>query len=242
MTFIEELFTSVGDRFEGDFIEKIIENYNESQKELKDAGSNKSEEKKKSDQKKDSDSGIKKEHFKSFVEALEKENYQKAVIELLELGAKKTQLDKNDYYFALLTFCFVALKKYGLADYADKLARQYNPAWEKNFDDLADDVYDSGLLLTAEFLSKDVRELDLEAKMEELEWEKEDVQLLIDELYKIFRLENEKIAKTLEAEKISSPLDTHSTLDDVIITLCDELILPFYVRLELQNIVKRFND
>ncbi len=246
-THIEDLFNSVGERFEGDLIETIVKNYVGPPKEVKDAGANKGEDKKKADKKKDDKkkdaaSGLKKDHFKPFVEAIEKENYHVATIELIELGAKMPQLDGNDYYHALLMFCFVALRKYSLADFADKLARKHNPEWDNIFDELADEVYDSGLFFTAESLNKDVRKLELEVKMEELEWEKEDVQLLIDDLNKIFKLENEKLAKTLESEKFSASISPNSTLDDVIIAICDEFILPFYARLELQKTASKFKD
>lgn len=248
MTFIEELFNSAGDCLEGDFIKKIIDSVAPSRKEAKDASvkkddrAKKDDPKKKTDQKKESDAGLKKDHFKPFIEALEKENYPVATIELLELGAKTSQLNTNDNYHALLTFCFVALKKYHLADFADKLARKHNSEWENVFDGLTDDVYDSGLRFAADSLNKDVRTLNLEAKLDELDWEQEDVQFLIDDLSKILKLENEKLAKTIGDEKFTPPIDAKSTLDDVVISLCDELILPFYARLELQKVVKKFKD
>jgi predicted O-linked N-acetylglucosamine transferase (SPINDLY family) len=247
ITHIEDLFNSVGDRFEGDLIETIVKNYVGPQKEVKDAGANKGDDKKKDakkkdDKKKDADSGLKKDHFKPFVEAIEKENYHIATIELLELGAKMPSLDANDYYHALLMFCFVALRKYSLAEFADKVARKHNPEWDQIFDDLADEVYDSGLFFAAESLNKDVRKLELEVKMKELEWEKEDILMLTEDLIKIFRLENEKLAKTLADEKFTPAIDDKSTLDDVIIALCDEFILPFYARLELQKTASQFKD
>jgi len=240
-THLEDLFESVGDLFEDDLITKIIKSATSSPTELEDAGAKKSEEKSKND-KKDSDKSVKKEHFKSFIEAIEKENYHVAVIELLELGAKMKQLDKNADYFALLTFCFVAIRKYYQAEFADKLARQYDSDWEKIFDNLSDAVYDSGLFFMAESLRQDVRALALEATMKELEWEKDDIFMLTKDLASIFKLENEKLAKTITEEKFSPAIDDKSTLDDVVIALCDEFILPFYARLELQKLVGRYKD
>ena len=242
ITHLEDLFYSAGELLEDDLITRIIASSMSSQTELKDEETKKSEEKPKNDKKKESDSGLKKDNFKSFIEAIEKENYHVAVIELLELGAKMKQLDKNADYFALLTFCFVAIRKYYQAEFADKLARQYNSEWEKIFDDLSDDVYDSGLFFMAESLGQDVRELALDATMKDLEWRKEDILMLTKELTNIFELENEKLAKTITEEKFSPTIDDKSTLDDVIIAICDEFILPFYARLELQKLVKKYKD
>ncbi|MBN2090961.1 hypothetical protein JW964_15215 [candidate division KSB1 bacterium] len=241
-THLEELFESAGDRFDDNLIEAIIQNYSGPQKEVKDTGANKGEEKKKEGKKKESDSGLKKDQFKPFIEAIEKENYPAATIELLELGAKLTNLNTNTNYHALVSICFVALKKYNLAEMADKAARQLDLEWGDIFDELADEVYDSGLFFTAESLGKDVRDLELEAKMEDLEWEKDDIQFLIDDIKVIFNLENEKLAKTLADEKLTAPIGASSTLDDVIIAICDEFILPFYARLELQKLVSKYKD
>lgn len=241
--YLERLFASAGTQVNPGLINQIIDQLDSqiadngeeadaelTARQLKNRGKKIEEKRKKA--KKQSIDG-----FKRFVALIKENKYHAAVVELIELAYLIPELNGIADFHALLTLNYVALRKYYPAEQEEKNARRMDKKWEL-FDKITDDSYESGVFFLAEYMRTSVRKFKEDKKIvEDLHWDQNNFNTIIEDLGTIFNLESEEIWKSVKEEEIKlEKFDEGATLEDLIIQLCHLFVLPFYTRLELAKI------
>lgn len=240
--YLERLFAGVGTRISSNLIRAMITNVSPqldetdpvdeealSPKELKSR-------QRKLDSRKKKITEICKGGFKQFVNNIKKRNFCGATLNLVELTYTVPELYDEADFHTLLTLCYVALQKYGTAEHEEKMAKKANPKW-KLLDQITDDIYTCGLVFIAEETHTTVDKMKVEQRLaDELHWDSHNFKVFLSALGSVLKLENKEIWQSIEDEEPEIKLPEEATLDDLIIKLCDLVILPFYARLELTKI------
>ncbi|MBN1349059.1 hypothetical protein JXJ21_06610 [candidate division KSB1 bacterium] len=184
--------------------------------------------------------GILGKQIKQFAELIDKQRYHRAIIELYDARNAVEELEQNADYHALLSLCYVAVLKYDLADSEERFARKLKTNWVI-FDDIVDNVYESGKFFIADQLDESPKKLKLSLNLkEDLKWDDVNTVETIEELSTILEQTDESSWRSLKKEKPDLNLDEQATVDDLIVQLCDQFILPFYARLELKKLTAAF--
>lgn len=241
MMYLERLFASVGTRIDSNLI-KIIANGvqpqvdNIDEKAMADFTADELKKHQgKIDARRKKMIGIFKTGFKEFVNQVKAYNYQQAVLSLLEMYYLVQELNSDCNYNALLTLCWVATRKYDLAEISEKVALK-NPVW-KVFDEIVDDAYESSEFFMADDMQIKLEKLNIEKKItSDLHWDNDNFSRIIGHLGEILEVENQKVWESIKKEELKLNLSDESTLEDFLIQLCDLYILPFYARIELLKI------
>lgn len=244
--FLERLFANVGSKIDSQILKKLVTNIKaEIKEEKKEEEMTPSELKtlqRRIEKKTSKIKGILGESAKSFAEQIDKHRYHHAVIELIDARNAVEELENEADFHALMALCYVAILKYDLAESEEQKARHLKSEW-RTFEEIADNVYDSGQFFIAEQLDESPKKLKVNQSLkEDLKWDDKNYFEIIDELENILEREDEKCWRSLKAEKPDVVLNDSSTLEELIIQLCDQFILPFYARLELKKITNVFNN
>jgi len=181
--------------------------------------------------------GFLKKAFVNFIKLINAQDFRGATLELIELTYQIPELNLDLNFNALLTLCWVAIRKYEAAEATEKAARKNNSRWEV-FDTIVDDAYDSAKFFMAEEMKTTVQKLDIDQELvNKLNWDESDSKRLTIHLGQVLELENATVWESIKSENIKFQLKEDAILDDLIVQLCDQIILPFYARLELNIIV-----
>jgi len=242
--FLERLFASVGSRIDKQLLKKLVNNIKAEIKEEKKEEEMTSTELKnlqrRIETKTDKIQKILGETMDCFAKHIDKYRYHHAIIELIDARHAVEELENEADFHALLALCYVAILKYDLAESEEKKARELNSSWWV-FDEIADNVYDSGHFFLAEQLKESPKKLKVSQNLkEDLKWDDRNLFEVVDELENILEREDEKCLRSLKAEAPKLNIDDSGTLEELIIQLCDQFILPFYARLELKKIIEPF--
>jgi hypothetical protein len=240
--YLEKIFTLVGRRIDTDLIAKIADKttpqlpeQNAKSEQPLTAKETKAQQEKLEARKKQM-LEIFKASFKRFVGLIEKFNYQSAALELLELVQKVPEVNARPDFHALMTLSYVASRRYELAEAEEKLAVAGDAKWQI-FDEITDDISAAADFFIADELKIPLNKLNFKKKIVgEWHWDDKNVNAIIENLRIIFKLEHEKIAEIMAAEETKIQIKEEDTLNDLVIQLCNQFILPFYVRLELSQI------
>lgn len=243
--YLEKIFTLVGQRIDPDLIAKIADKTvpqppepNAKSEPPLTAKETKAHQEKLEARKKQM-LEIFKASFKRFVGLIEKFNYQSAVLELLELAQKVPEVNARADFHALMTLCYVASRRYELAEAEEKLAVDGDAKWQI-FDEITDDISAAADFFIADELNIPQNKLNFKKKIVgDWHWDDKNVNAIIEHLQIIFKLEHDKIAENMAAEDVKLQIKEEDTLNDLVIQLCNQFMLPFYVRLELSQIVSK---
>ena len=207
----ERLFTLVGSRFEPTLVLEIGKAHMEEH------------------------GDILKKQFRHYTKMLQKMQFQEALLDLMELEHKVQPLGRDDRFAALVTLTATACRRYVLAHYYENRACELEARWEP-FAEMSEDVYESGEFFLADQLQVKIENLDLNATVPAILLAVEPT--LQQQLGKICQFENTTLWECFYAEKYRIRHESQMTNEELIMQLCDEILLPFYARLELLRIAE----
>jgi hypothetical protein len=179
-----------------------------------------------------------KNKLQHYIKMLKKMQVQEALLDLLELEYEVQPLAQDDRFAALVALTATACRRYVLANLYEDRACKLEPQWEL-FTEMSDDVYESGSFFLADQLRVKIKNLDPTAPVSSVLLTVEPT--LQHQLGHICQLENPELWGDFSAGNTPIKPADKMTNDELIVQLCDEILLPFYARLELLNIAETKN-